>query len=164
VSEIGSLIVKLRCETAEFQSDMGKIQSDLDALKDKAGATGRGFSSGLGEARGGLMMVEESVGVKLPRHLNTLIAKIPGVGAAFAYMLPIAGVVVAIEIISKLIEKHNEAEEAMRKMGIASANAAVAGTLKMTDLNDKLVEAGIKADDLSGNHIAALRGQLELHH
>jgi len=32
----------------------------------------------------------------------------------------------------------------------------------MSELDDKLVEAQDKADDLAGNHIGALRGQLEL--
>ena len=98
MSEIGALIVKLQAETAEFREDLGKVKVDLDDLSDKGGQAGRGMSAGMGEARGGLMLVEESVGVKLPRHLNSLIAQIPGVGAAFAMMLPIAGVVVAIEI------------------------------------------------------------------
>lgn len=143
MSEIGALIVKLQAETAEFRSDMGKVKGDLDDLKDKSGGVGEGMKSSMTEARGGLMLVEESVGVKLPRHLNSLIATIPGVGQAFAMMLPIAGVVVAIEIIGKLIEAHNKAAEAIRKAAEESANAAI----KEADQTKALELTNLKLDD-----------------
>jgi hypothetical protein len=162
MSEVGALIVKLQAETAQFREDMGKVKSDLDGLKDKSGEAGQGISAGMGEARGGLMLVEESVGVKLPRHLNSLIAQIPGVGQAFAMMLPIAGVVVAIEIVGKLIEEHRKLEEETDK--IAESQNALSGTIgsTMRGLQDKLLQAGIQADELSGNHLAAVKKQLEL--
>ena len=112
MSEIGSLIISLKAETARFQQDLGKVKRDLNDLQGDASKTGESFNN-IGEARGGLMLVEDAVGVRLPRHLNTLIAQIPGVGAAFAAMLPIAGVAVAIGIIGKLIERHNELEKAI---------------------------------------------------
>jgi hypothetical protein len=162
MSEIGALIVKLQAETAEFRSDMGKVKGDLDDLKDKGGDAGRGLSSGMGEARGGLMLVEESVGVKLPRHLNSLIAQIPGVGAAFAMMLPIAGVVVAIEIVAKLIEKHNELKKEVEASARAQIELGVASNNTLSSLNEKLIQAGNQADELHHNHLAALKKQLEL--
>ena len=143
MSEIGALIVRLQAETAEFREDLGKVKGDLSDLSDKGGEAGRGMSSGMGEARGGLMLVEESVGVHLPRHLNALIAKIPGVGAAFATMLPIAGVLVAIEIIVKLIEKHNELKEKQSEVAAATANL----TLGIDSETHSLANANLKLDD-----------------
>src|ERR1039458_5682732 len=125
MSEFGALIVKLQAETAEFRADMGKVKGDLDDLKDKSGEAGQGIAASMSDARGGLMLVEESIGVRLPRHLNSLIAEIPGVGQAFAMMLPIAGVVVAIEIVGKLIEHHNKLAEAIRKASEEATNNAV---------------------------------------
>ena len=162
MSEVGALIVRLQAETAQFREDMGRVKSDLKDLKDGSENAGQGMKASMGEAKGGLMLVEESVGVHLPRHLNALIAKIPGVGEAFAMMLPIAGVAVAIEILSKLIDKHREMKDAAEQLEGAQNNlhATIASTF--TGLQDKLLPAGIAADDLNGNHLAAVKKQLEL--
>jgi hypothetical protein len=162
MSEVGALIVKLTAETAQFREDMGRVKSDLDDLKGSAGKAGEGIESSMQEARGGLMLVEDAVGVRLPRHLNSLIAQIPGVGAAFAMMLPIAGVAVAIKIISELIEKHHKLAEEAEQSGNAQKN--LAGTIGSvySGLRDKLLQAGIAADELSGNHLAAVKKELEL--
>src|SRR5258708_28769445 len=115
MSEVGALIIKLQAETAQFREDMGKVNAQLDEFKGKSGEAGEAMDFSMHKARGGLMLVEESVGIHLPRHLNALIAEIPGVGAAFQFMLPIAGVVLAIEIIGKLIQKHRELKDAAEK-------------------------------------------------
>ena len=162
MSEVGALIIKLQAETAQFREDMGKVKSDLDDLGNKGGEAGGKMAEGMGEARGGLMLTEDMVGVRLPRHLNALIAQIPGVGAAFATMLPIVGVFVAIEIITKLIEKHKEAAEAAQKLHEAEENFGTAVENVFNKLDDKLLEAGIKSDELEGNHLAALQKRLQL--
>jgi colicin import membrane protein len=162
MSEVGALIVKLQAETAQFREDMGKVKSDLDNLKPAADGAGEGIKTSMEKARGGLMIVEESTGVRLPRALTRLIAGIPGVGAAFSTMLPLLGVMAAIVIIDKLIEKHKAAEEAMHKVAEAAADASIKGVIGFTNLGDKLIEAQNKADELAGDHLGALRGQLEL--
>jgi len=162
MSEVGALIVKLQAETAQFREDMGKVKQDLDDLGKKGGEAGEGISGGMHEARGGLMLAEESVGVHLPRHLNALIAQIPGVGAAFAAMLPIFGVIMAIEIIAKLIQAHKEARDEAEKMGQSQIILGTTIQNVFNNLDDKLLQAGIKADELSGNHLAALHKQLAL--
>lgn len=162
MSEVGSLIIKLQCETAEFKNDLGKVKRELDDLKDKSKETGRSMDTSFTESRGGLMLTEDLVGVRLPRHLNTLISQIPGVGALFANMLPIVGVALAVEIISKLIEKHKAAQESMRKLQDSQASFGNAAKEAFNKLDDKLLEAGIKADELTGKHMAALHKQLIL--
>jgi hypothetical protein len=162
LSEIGSLIVSLKAETAQFTSDLGKVKSDLDDLKDKSGEAGQGISASMHEATGGLMLVEDSVGVRLPRHLNSLIATIPGVGQAFAMMLPIAGVVVAIKIIADLIEKHEKAAEAARELGFAEQESGIKGQQALNSLDDKLLTVQKRTDELAGDHLGALKRELEL--
>jgi hypothetical protein len=94
------------------------------------------------------MLLEEAVGVRLPRHLNRLIAEIPGVGAAFSMMLPIMGVVAAITIITKLVEKHDEliaktkeaasASESLVLQQDAESRALSVTSLKLDDQIRKL--------------------------
>lgn len=103
------------------------------------------------EAKGGLMLTEHLLGVPLPRHLNSLIAQIPGVGAAFATMLPIVGVLLAIEIIVKLIEKHEELKKAVMK----AAEEVADMTVKQQDQANALVLTNLRLDD----QIAKLEGR-----
>jgi SepF-like predicted cell division protein (DUF552 family) len=162
MSEIGSLIIKLQAQTAEFRDDMGKVKQDLNDLKGGSQEAGAAMDHSFGEARGGLMLTEHLIGVSLPRHLNSLIAQIPGVGAAFATMLPIVGVLLFIEILGKVIDKHKELKEEADKLRDAQNNLmGTIGTV-FSSLNDKLLQAGIKADELRGNHLAKLKKELEL--
>ena len=142
MSEVGALIVSLQAETAKFREDMGKVKGDLDDLKDKSGGAAQALE-GIGEARGGIMLIEDAVGVRLPRHLNSLIAQIPGVGAAFALMLPIAGVAVAIKIVGELIEKHEALGKAIRAAAQEATNQAV----KQADEGKSLELTNLKLDD-----------------
>lgn len=143
MSEIGALIIRLQAETAQFRQDMGKVKSDLADLGDKAGQAGGEMDRSFGEARGGLMLTEDLIGVRLPRHLNSLIAQIPGVGAAFAAMLPVAGVLVFIDIIAKLIEKHESLAKAVQKATIEADNMAI----KEADNTKQLALTNMKLDD-----------------
>jgi hypothetical protein len=161
MSSVGTLIVSLKAETAQFATDMGKVESRLDSLEEKAGSAGKKVGS-MFENRQSLLLAEEALGVRLPRALNTLIARIPGVGSAFGAMLPLVGVVAAVAIIGTLIQKHKEAEAAARELGNIQSEAATHGAMALQGLGDKLLQAGIKADELSGNHLGALKKQLEL--
>src|SRR5258708_39179227 len=109
------------------------------------------------EAKGSMMLLGEEAGVHIPRHLQALIATIPGVGAAFAEMLPIVGVIAAIAIISKLIAKNEEAKEKLAqgwdKFGVESATV-------FEDLDDKMLKVGKTADELAGKNLEALKTKL----
>jgi hypothetical protein len=115
---IGELVVNLKAQTAEFTDSLGKSNTLLVEFGDKGEKAGKQMGSSFGEARGGLMLTEHLLGVPLPRHLNSLISKIPQVGELFASMLPVAGVGIAVMAIGKLIEKHEMAEVAIRKHAI----------------------------------------------
>ena len=162
MSEVGALIIKLQAETAQFREDMGKVKQDLDELGDKGGKAGESMARGFGEAKGGLKLTEEVLGVSIPRHLNALIVQIPGVAAAFSAMLPIIGVIAAITIIAKLIEHHQQLRDEAEKAGQAHEIMGTTIQNVFNGLDDKLLQAGIKADELTGNHLAALHKQLAL--
>src|ERR1700677_5398380 len=131
MADIGTLVISLTAKNAEFKEQLSKVEQDLQNLKDRSQETGEAMDHSFTESRGGLMLVEESVGVRLPRHLNTLIAQIPGVGAAFAVMLPIAGVALAIEIVAKLIEKHKELADKLEAAKLAHTNFATVAAQAM---------------------------------
>ena len=77
---ISSLYVLLGLNTVDFE----KGAEDAKRIANRAaGDIDKSFAS-ITEGRGGLMLAEDAIGIRLPRHLNTLIAKIPGVAAAFS--------------------------------------------------------------------------------
>jgi predicted HicB family RNase H-like nuclease len=126
-----------------LNADSSQAENAIKRLQGTTEEAGSKMSESFGEARGSLMLVEESLGVHIPRHLTSLIAEIPGVGTAFAAMLPLAGVLAAIGVIGHLIEKHEELQEALRKSG----NEAVDSAVKYSDETRSLELAGLKLDD-----------------
>ncbi len=72
-------------------------------------------------------------------------------------MLPIVGVVAAIAIIERLIVKANEERE---KMEMNAAKLSKTASSVLGGLDDKLLDVEKKADELAGDHLAALRIEL----
>ena len=154
-TEIGQVNVSLRLSMAQFKSDV-KEGASVASAATKQMADEMGGS--VMEARGSLMLLSEEVGVHLPRHLQGLIAQIPGVGAAFAAMLPIVGVVAAIGVIEKLVAAHNAAKEAMltAMAEIGAKDATVLG-----DLNEKLNQSKLKLLELADDGAGVLASRLD---
>ena len=130
----------------------------MDAGGKAARQFGSDASEGFGSAREGAMLMEEATGVRLPRALTGLLSRIGPLGAAFQSMLPVAGVVAAIGIIAELASKHNEAVEKMRE---AQANFGTTTANVFRSLDEKLLDAGIKADELAHDHLGALSKKLQ---
>lgn len=148
---IGELVVNLKAMTAEFTDSLGKSNTLLVEFGQNGEKAGKVVNTSMREATGGLMMAEHVLGVPLPRHLNRLIAQIPGVGAAFATMLPIIGAVLAVEILEKLITKHEEAAQKIRDTALAAGELA----MKEEDQSHSMELANLKLED----QIAKLEGR-----
>jgi len=167
---ISSMYVLLGLNTVDFEkgaADASKIaKKTSDEIDESFG--------NLTEGRGGIALASEAIGIHLPRHLQTLLAKIPGVGAAFSAMLPIAGAVVAFEIVGKLIAKHDELAAAIMKAAIEAQALAIRegdvtksmelANLRMADqiaklqsgvsnngLKEALIETSLAADHLAAS-------------
>lgn len=100
------------------------------------------------------------------RAVGGFVATLPGVGQALSMAFAPLAIMEMIEWISKGIEKlvslHEASAESAHKVEEAIDGAAQAGTMKLSELGDKLLEAQEKTDELAGNHIGTLRDQLEL--
>jgi hypothetical protein len=156
---VGTLTVDLVANTATFTADLGKAGNSLDGFGKSAEAAGNKMDYSMREAKGSMMLMGEELGIHIPRHLQTLIAGIPAVGAAFAELLPLIGVIAAIAIIEKLIAKNEEAKE---KLSQGWDKFGVEAETVFGDLDDKMLKVGKTADELAGRHLAALRKELEL--
>jgi len=164
------LSVDLQTRTATFETGLAdaakSARGSFQDIKASATEMGDGVAEASGRteysmmgARHSVIMLGEEFGVHLPRGISTFIASLGPVGAAleiaFPFIAIILGATLLIEHLSKL---HDEANK------LADSQAGMAETIQSTfnKLDDKLLAVGIRADELSGDHLDKLRKQLEL--
>src|SRR4051812_32728408 len=111
------------------------------------------------EARHGVILLGEEFGVHLPRGVTSFLASLGPVSAvmeaAFPFLAILVGATLLIEHLVKLREEGRKLTESQVQFG--STVCTVLG-----NLDAKLLEAGIRTDELNHNHLAALNKQLEL--
>jgi hypothetical protein len=154
---VGKLIVDLEANTATFTGPLAN--AERLARGNAKGIQDAFNGMDFGSARGGIMVIDELIGIHIPRHVTALIAQMPLLGAAMEMAFPLLAVVAVGKAIFEFLEKmHTETEkltEDQSKFQVATFNAFNA-------LEQKLLEAGIHSDELHHNHLAALKKQLEL--
>lgn len=157
------LSVDLQTKTATFQSGLSdaakSARGAFSEIKSGSGEMGREVSGNMMEARHGVILLGEEFGVHLPRGVTSFIASIGPVGAAMEAAFPFLAIAVGATILIEHLVKMHEAglklTEDQAKFGIAVSNA-------FNQLDTKLIEAGIRADELRNDHLGALKLQLEL--
>lgn len=157
------LSVDLQTKTATFQSGMAdaakSAKGAFNDIRSGAGEMGRETSFSMTEARHSVMILGEEFGVRLPRALTSFVAGLGPVGAAmeaaFPFLAIILGATLLLEHLSKMREEADKLTEAQAHFLTATNNAFNA-------LDQKILEAGIKTDELNKNHLGALKKQLEL--
>src|ERR1022692_2586775 len=152
----GEVVIRVRANLTEFKSGMTEATGVAGkATKDMA----ESMDYSMREARGSMMLLEHEMGIKLPREINTLLASVPGIGLAFEALLPIMAAVFAAKMIYDMVEAHKKAitdlAEAWQKFGNDSANS-----LRTTA--DKILGVQIQIDELTHNHMKALREEIQL--
>jgi hypothetical protein len=157
------LSVDLQTKTATFQSGLAdaakSARGAFTEIKSGSGEMGREVGGNMMEARHGVMLLGEEFGVHLPRALTTFIAGIGPIGAAmeaaFPFLAIAVGATLLIEHLVKMREEGQKLTEDQVRFGTAVQNA-------FNQLDEKLLQAGIRADELRGDHLGALSKQLEL--
>lgn len=160
---VWTLSVDLQTKTATFQSGMSDAaraaRGSFNDIKSGAGDMARDVGTNMGEARHGVMLLGEEFGIHLPRALTTFIAGLGPIGAAmeaaFPFLAIVVGATLLIEHLAKVREEGEKLTEAQAHFGVVAANV-------LNDLDDKLLQAGIRTDELNGNHLDALEKQLQL--
>jgi hypothetical protein len=157
------LSVDLTTKTASFQTGMA------DAAKTARGAFGE-IGSGAGkmagevsghmrESREGVMLLGEQFGVHLPRALSTFVAELGPIGAAMEAAFPFLAIAALAGILIEHLHSMHEAGEKLTESQIGFGTAA---NNAFNSLDQKLLQAQIRSDELKGNHLGALQKQLEL--
>jgi hypothetical protein len=157
------LSVDLQTKTATFQSGLSdaakSARGAFTEIKGGSGEMGRAVSGNMMEARHGVMLLGEEFGIHLPRALTSFIASIGPIGAAmeaaFPFLAIAVGATLLLEHLAKMREEGEKLTEDQVKFGTAVQNA-------FNQLDSKLIQAQIRADELRNDHLGALKGQLEL--
>jgi len=157
------LSVDLQTKTATFQSGLSdaakSARGAFSQIKSGAGDMGREVSGSMGEARHGVILLGEEFGIHLPRGVTSFLASIGPVGAAMEAAFPFLAIAVGATIlIEKLVKMHEAGEkitEDQGRFGTAVNNA-------FNQLDEKLIQAEIRSDELRGDHLGALKLQLDL--
>lgn len=157
------LSVDLQTKTATFQSGMADAakaaRGSFQDIQSGAARMGSETAYSMKDARHGVMLLGEEFGVHIPRALTAFMTGIGPIGAAMEAAFPFLAIAVGATILlthlAKLREEGEKLTESQIKFGTAVAGA-------FNTLEQKLLQAGIQADELNGNHLAALKKQLEL--
>jgi len=157
------LSVDLQTKTATFQTGLADAakaaRGSFNDIKGGAGEMGSAVGYSTGEARHSVMLLGEEFGVHLPRALTTFIAGLGPIGPALEAAFPFLAIAVGATLLIEHLVKMHEAGE---KLTTDQVNFGTAANNALNTLDEKLLQVQIKADDLSGNHMAALKHQLEL--
>lgn len=159
MSTVAQIRVKLLADLAE-----------LDKMKSQANSAfrevNRAAQREVREAKGSMMLLGDEIGIRLPRHLQTFVAKLPGVSKAMSAAFDTIAVIALIDIVVKAGEKITEFVEKHKKAAeeLAKAQEAVgqAGEKAYRSLEDRALSAQIKIDELTNDHVAKLKDELEL--
>lgn len=157
------LSVDLQTKTATFQSGLSdaakSARGAFTQIKGGAGEMGREVSGNMMEARHGVILLGEEFGIHLPRGVTSFLASIGPVGAAMEAAFPFLAIAVGATIlIEKLVKMHEEG----LKITEDQAKFATAVNNAFNQLDAKLLQAQIRSDELRGDHLAALKLQLDL--
>ena len=160
---VWKLSVDVEAKTATFKGDMGDAaKTARKSFTDiEHGAAGMSESTRMSmtDAREGVMLLGEQFGVRLPRALTTFLAELGPVAgaidAAFPFIAVAALAGILIEQLVKMHEAGMKLTDDQMKFGTAAQGA-------FNDLDKKLLQAGITADDLSNNHLDAVQKKLQL--
>jgi hypothetical protein len=160
---VWTLSVDLQTKTATFQSGLadaaksarGSFNEIKDGAREMGGATGVSMT----EARHSVMLLGEEFGVHLPRALTTFIAGLGPIGAAMEAAFPFLAIVVGATL---LLEHLVKVREEGAKLTESQINFGTAVNNVLNSLDEKLLTAGIRTDELNNNHLAGLNKQLEL--
>jgi hypothetical protein len=162
-NQVWSLSVDLQTKTAVFQSGLADAaraaRTSFQDIKSDADDMGRATSGSMMEARHGVMLLGEEFGVHLPRALTSFIASIGPIGAAMEAAFPFLAIAVGATLLLQHLEKLKQEGQQLTS---SQLNFGTAVQNVFNDLDDKLLQAGIRADELNHNHFAALEKQLKL--
>jgi len=157
--EIKELVIKARLDLAELKKATGEMHREI-------GSMSKSIQSEIRESNASIALLGEEIGIRLPRHVRTFVSELPGVASAMSAAFNTVAVIAIISVIveagkkvEEFVEKNREAAEKLKQ-----AQEGFGQTVQKTfnGYEEKLLQAGIKSDELREDHLDALHKQLTL--
>jgi hypothetical protein len=109
-----------------------------------------------------LQAVDQMLGVRIPRGVTSLLAQLPGVGAAIEAAFSVAVIFFVVEALVKVVEAVIEFRKQAEEVAAAWKTVGDAGGDALNKIGDQILEQQKKIDELNHDHLAVLRDELEL--
>jgi lambda family phage tail tape measure protein len=123
-TDVGTIRISLTANTASFDGPLAKSQQNA---KNAAKGIQDSFNGiDLGDARAGLMVLDEELGIHIPRHVTALISQLPVLQTAFAAAFPLLAVVAVGKALADFVEKEDQHAAALAKSRAEVAQEAEA--------------------------------------
>lgn len=166
MSEVGALIIHLQAETAQFRADIGKAKKDIQDLKNEdSGTAFKKMGEGAGGLRTQIGLLDNAIRGAHSQAMADLIRRFSD-SAIVMNALPMAATAAALVVVGEMVvslaEKLKKLKSGTDDLTLSQNTFEGTVASVYTRWQDKLLEVGIKADDLRGDHLAALQKQLEL--
>jgi hypothetical protein len=156
-TEIGTVNINLRMSMAQFKTDVTDGASAASkATKQIADDT----TANLAQARGSMALLGEEIGITIPRHLQTFIAELPGVGTALNAAFSSIAIIALIEVLAKVVTAVQEFKQHAEDVENAMEHAGDGGRAAMQKLDDEFRKLTITIDGLQGDNLKALQDTL----
>lgn len=142
-----------------------ELQNMAFALRNvSVAAAEAGEQTALAAVNGGekIRILDEAIGIKLPRGVTRFVSELLPLGGIMDAAFAASVIFIVIEALSKGIEKLVEWSQEAHKIALAQDEFKTSILTSFNSLDDKLLQSGARLDELRGDHMAALRKELEL--
>jgi hypothetical protein len=157
------LSVDLTTKTASFQTGMAEAAKTARGAFSEIGGGAQRMAGETGgsmrEAREGVRLLGEEFGIKLPRALSSFVAELGPVGEAMEAAFPFLAIAALAGI---LIEHLHAMHEAGKKLTDDQLNFGASVSSAFRSLDEKLLQAQIRTDELRNDHVGALKHELQM--
>jgi hypothetical protein len=151
----GQVKVIFSADTASYTASVKAAKQQLGVFEQSATSAGKVARQQFADARGGVMVLGEEIGVHLPRHVQAFIAKLPGVtsamSSAFSAIAVIAIGKAVFEAGEKIYEFFKKAEDAAKKNAFEWDESK----RKLAEMADEIELSNLKLEHKPGNQLAA---------
>jgi hypothetical protein len=157
MQEIGDACLRFLADSTDLDTKLDQVQPDTEkAFSGAAEAveeSSERMKFSMREARGEVALLGEEVGVRLPRHVQTFLAQLPGVGPALQDAFKATAVLFVADAIAKVADKASQfiADSLVFTDNMKAQNEEmVSGNLAIAKLNEIRQAAIEKLAELKG--------------
>src|SRR5580765_341087 len=166
VREIGD---RLPSELGRSQKTIDELNRSLDATGDNmayAGEEGAKAAQHIGtefhRAQGEVALIGELFGIRLPRHVRSFIAALPGVGEALSAAFSATAVIFIGIAIYKAIEAVQKFQERATELAQGWVDIGEKSKASLASMDDQILETQITLEKFNKDHVKVLRDELIL--